>query len=54
MFLQNFIEIGALEPKIRRFIARSFWNYLRGYYGNLFSKNRNFFFAVSVTLNPKV
>ena len=28
MFLQNFIEIGALEPKIRPFIARSFWNYL--------------------------
>ena len=28
MFLQNFIEIGALEPKIRPFIVRSFWNYL--------------------------
>ena len=24
MFLQNFIEIGALEPKIRPFIVRSF------------------------------
>ena len=28
MFLQNFIEIGALEHKIRPFIVCSFWNYL--------------------------
>ena len=28
MFLQNFIEIGALELKIRPSIARIFWNYL--------------------------
>ena len=28
MFLQNFIEMGPLEPTIRPFIARNFWNYL--------------------------